>query len=110
MEGGFEVQKIQINKISMDNSQESEETVIDSGVVAAIQNECVPIEADLVEFEFLPELSEEVTTEERPIKILDYIAFKSYDLFSETFKGYQKSSMAAFCTASNSRNFSQSSK
>uniref|UniRef100_A0A7M6DLZ7 SWIM-type domain-containing protein n=1 Tax=Clytia hemisphaerica TaxID=252671 RepID=A0A7M6DLZ7_9CNID len=107
MDAAFEAMKIRMNKISMDNPQESEETVIDSGVVAAIQNECVPIEADLVEFEFLPELSEEVATEERPIKIADYIAFRSYDLFNETFKGYQKSSMAAFCTAANSRNFSQ---
>ena len=44
---------------------------------------------------------------EKPTKFSDYVAFKSYEHFQDTFNSYQKSSLTSFCTASNSKDFSK---
>ena len=81
------------------------ETVIDSVIIESIPEVVQLTETDLFGFQFMSEFSEVAAPEERPIKIADYIAFKAYGQFDETFKGYQKSSMTSFCTCCISKDF-----
>jgi len=84
------------------------QTVIDSGIVEAIQENGVQIsEADLLQFQYLPEVSNEVTS---MLKIADFQVFKSFEQFKDAFQEYQKSSMTTFCTSCNSKNFNHDSK
>lgn len=88
-------------------NEDQTETVIDSGIVESIHEAGQIAEtSDLFNLQFLSEYSEQgETTEQCDIKISDYVAFKSYDDFQESFKDYQKSTMTAFCTCSVSKDF-----
>ena len=77
---------------------EETETVVDSGVVESIPEPPQLTEADLFGLQLISDFSEVASPAEKPIKIGDYVAFKSFNQFDRAFKEYKISSMSSFCT------------
>lgn len=92
----------------MENSNpnaEETETVIDSGVVESIPEVVELTETNLFGLQLISDFSEVASPPEKPIKIGDYLAFKSYNQFDRAFGEYKTCSMASFCTCCVSKDF-----